>query len=88
MSAEALIEEGVGETRYALVEHGRIVEAEVERADDTLRAGAVHSARLLRPGYVAIDGIEALIDAVPPDRLILKAISSGVSVTTMLGCVQ
>ena len=70
MSSEVLIEHGVGETRLAVVENGRIAEAEVERWSDTLRAGSRHEARLVRKqernGIVTIGGIEALIEPNPP----------------------
>ncbi len=69
MSPEAILEEGIGETRLALIGDGRIVEAHVERASDTLRAGSVHEGRLTRingrNGMVTIAGTETLIEPLP-----------------------
>ena len=50
---EWLVERGIGETRAALVENGRIVEARVE-LDGMARAGAVLKARLLSVGRNAV----------------------------------
>ena len=62
-----LIEDGIGETRAALVRDGEILEAAIE-LPDALRAGAVRAGRLAtiiaagRVGLVALDdGGEALI---------------------------
>jgi ribonuclease G len=46
---EWLIERGIGETRYALVEDGRIVEASIE-LDGTVASGSVIPARLIETG--------------------------------------
>lgn len=46
--AEWLYEAGIGETRAALIEHGRIVEMAIERDDHRHRAGTVIEARLTR----------------------------------------
>ena len=45
--AEWLYEEGIGEARAGLIEHGRLVEALVERETEAARAGAVVQGRLL-----------------------------------------
>ncbi|WP_380784992.1 ribonuclease [Sphingomonas sp. R86521] len=68
---EWLYEAGIGEARAALVDDDRIVEAAIERDDDTLRVGTIATARLVallpgRRGRVALDGSEALINALPP----------------------
>lgn len=69
MASETLIEAGVGETRVAVIENGRIAEAHIERWSDGLRAGAVHDAKLTRihdrGAIVSIGGIEALIEPRP-----------------------
>lgn len=60
---EWLIEPGIGETRYALVESEAIVEARIER-DGGPRAGSVIAARLTqsaKPTVAAADGIEFLL---------------------------
>jgi len=61
--AEWLYEAGIGETRAALVERGRILEMQIERDDEPgPRAGAIRRARLTRKadgsgrGLVALDG--------------------------------
>lgn len=60
--AEWLYEAGIGEARAALVEHGEIVEARIEREDDGPRLGAIVEARLVEAGQggrgalVALDG--------------------------------
>lgn len=71
--AEWIHEEGIGEARAALVEHGEIVEMRIELEGSGPRAGAVLPARLVRRtdatgrGLVTLDdGGEALIDRVPP----------------------
>ncbi|PZO91677.1 MAG: ribonuclease [Sphingomonas sanxanigenens] len=71
--AEWLFEQGIGEARAALVEHGRIVEARIERDDGGLRAGAILPARLVRQliprrrGIALIEGgHEALVEPLPP----------------------
>ncbi|MBO9575649.1 MAG: ribonuclease [Sphingobium sp.] len=68
-----LYEEGIGEARAALVQGGRIVEAQIERAGDQVRAGGVHGGRLVRTliarkrGIVRLDGGEhVLIEPIPP----------------------
>lgn len=72
MSSEIILERGLGETRAAQVEDGRIVEMYLEREGDGLRAGAVHEARLAkillaaRRGIVMVGGDEALIEPLPP----------------------
>lgn len=71
MSSEIIIEGGIGETRAAQVDDGRIVELFIERAGETLRAGAVREGRLVRilapgrRGLVTVEGTEALIEPVP-----------------------
>src|SRR3546814_14214922 len=47
---EWIIEAGLGETRAALVEDGRIVEARVARAGEGPRVGALPGARLVALG--------------------------------------
>lgn len=69
--AEWVWEAGIGETRAALIDDGAIVEAAIERDGPALRVGTVADARLadLLPGtgaLVMLDGIEALLDRVPP----------------------
>lgn len=68
-----LYEEGIGEARAALVQGGRIVEAQIERAGPQVRAGGVHGGRLVRTliqrkrGIVRLDGGEhVLIEPIPP----------------------
>jgi hypothetical protein len=71
--AEWLLETGIGETRAALVEHGRIIEAIIERDYSALRAGAVVEGKLSsilvpkKRGIVTLaGGAEALIEPLPP----------------------
>ena len=62
-SPEWLIERGIGETRAALVESGRIIEARILR-DGVIPAGTVLSARLKTVGRNAVavvDGQEYLL---------------------------
>jgi len=62
-SPEWLIERGIGETRAALVEDGRIVEARILR-DDVLAAGTILTAQLKSTGRNAVaiaDGQEFLL---------------------------
>ena len=64
--AEWLWEAGIGETRAALIEDGRIVEAAVELDDGGLRIGHVAPARLIAPGRVRLDsGEEAQLTGPP-----------------------
>lgn len=78
--AEWLIEDGIGETRAALVEGGNILEAEIERPGG-IRAGTVLSGRLIeiiaagRVGLVAFDGGEAMIQPLP------RTLTQGVAIT-------
>lgn len=78
--AEWLIENGIGETRAALVENGVIVEAFIEPPSG-VRAGAVLQARLIeivaagRIGIVAFDDGEALIQPLP------RALTQGAAIT-------
>lgn len=68
--AEWLFEAGIGESRAALIEDGRIVEAAIE-LPDRVRAGSVLAARLVeiiapgRIGLVVFDGGEALVQPLP-----------------------
>ena len=69
-----LYEDGIGEERAALIEHGRIIEARVQRNDLALGCGAVVEARLLaksagghRARIVLADGSEAMLQPVPKD---------------------
>lgn len=73
--AEWLYEAGIGETRAALIEHGEIVEARIEREDEGPRLGAIVAAKLVETGrggkgaLVALDGYgqrHATIAALPP----------------------
>lgn len=71
--AEWLYEEGIGEARAALIEHGKLVEAQVEREAIGVRAGAVAQGRLVRVliprkrGIVRLDGgQEVLLEPIPP----------------------
>jgi ribonuclease G len=64
--AEWLYEEGIGENRAILVEHGSIIEAAIELPG--LRAGAIMPARLTKIAGAATlgDGIEAMVTPLPP----------------------
>lgn len=71
--AEWLYEEGIGEARAALIEHGKLVEALIEREDGGVRAGALAHGRLVRTiiprrrGIVRLDGgEEILVEPIPP----------------------
>ncbi|MBW8743145.1 MAG: ribonuclease, partial [Sphingomonas sp.] len=72
--AEWLYEAGIGETRAALVERGRILQMQIERdGEPGPRVGAIRRARLTRKadgsarGLVTLDGgITAQLQAVPP----------------------
>ena len=71
--AEWLYEEGIGEARAALVQSGRIVEAQIERDDKRARAGSVLGGRLVQTlivrkrGIVRLDSGElVLIEPIPP----------------------
>ena len=62
-SPEWLIERGIGETRAALVEDGRIVEARIIR-DGAAPAGTILAAKLKasgRNGIALVDGQEYLL---------------------------
>lgn len=68
-----LYEEGVGEARAALVQNGRILEAQIEREARQVRAGGIHNGRLIRTlvpkkrGIVRLDmGELVLIEPIPP----------------------
>lgn len=65
---EWLYEAGIGESRAALVEDGRIVEAAIEPDDVGLRVGDITRARLIdrSTGRVALDGGEAILTRLPP----------------------
>lgn len=88
--AEWLYEDGIGEARAALVDHGRILEAIIEPDDEGPRAGAILSARLtqlIQPGRRAIatldDGGEALVEPPPPGvsegrRLLVEIIRAAI----------
>lgn len=71
--AEWLYEEGIGEARAALVERGAILEAQVEREDRRVLAGAIVKGKLVRTlipkkrGILRLDGNEeVLIEPIPP----------------------
>lgn len=66
-------EEGIGECRAALVAHGRIVEAQIERDGDRALAGAVVQGRLVnvlvpkKRGIVRLtSGENVLLEPIPP----------------------
>lgn len=67
-----LYEAGIGEARAALVQDDRIIEAAIEREDDSvLKVGLVARARLVellpgRRGRVTLEGGDALINHLPP----------------------
>lgn len=70
--AHWLYENGIGEERAALIERGRIVEARIQRHDDTNLAGTVLDAKLLgrsagghRARALLPDGSEAMLQPVP-----------------------
>ncbi|WP_017670569.1 ribonuclease E/G [Blastomonas sp. AAP53] len=69
-----LYEDGIGEERAALIEHGRIVEARIQRSDQTGGCGAIVAGRLLaksagghRARILLSDGSEAMLQPVPKD---------------------
>ena len=71
--AEWLYEAGIGEARAALVQDGRILEAQIELDGTALRIGTVTPARLIeittkgREGRVTLDdGTEATLSPLPP----------------------
>ena len=71
--AEWIYEDGIGEARAALVHKGRIVEAQIEREGDGVRAGAIASGRMTQQliakmrGIVTLDGGEdVLLEPIPP----------------------
>ena len=62
-SPEWRVERGIGESRYALIEDGEIVEARILR-DDIVAAGTVLEAQLVRVGRPAVaraDGVDYLL---------------------------
>ena len=68
-----LYEEGIGECRAALVAHGRILEAHIERESEHVLAGAIVQGRLVRTlipkkrGIVRLlSGEEILLEPIPP----------------------
>ncbi|MGE4411468.1 MAG: ribonuclease [Sphingobium sp.] len=70
---EWLYEEGIGECRAALVAHGRILEARIEREGDHVLTGAAVEGRLIRTlvpkkrGIVRLhSGEEVLLEPLPP----------------------
>lgn len=69
-----LYEDGIGEERAALIEHGRIIEARIQRHGMPLGCGAVVEGRLLaksagghRARVALSDGGEAMLQPVPKD---------------------
>ncbi|VVT01264.1 Ribonuclease [Sphingomonas aurantiaca] len=76
-----LYEAGIGEARAALVQDDRIIEAAIEREDDSaLKVGLVARSRLVellpgRRGRVTLEGGDALINHLPP------GITQGASLT-------
>lgn len=79
--AEWLFEQGIGEARAALVEEGAILEAQIERADDGVRAGAVVRGRLTRQ---LIAGRRGLVTLASGEQLLLEPIPAGVTEGAML----
>ena len=71
--AEWFYEAGIGENRAALIEHGRILEAAIEREGAGPLAGTIDEARLLEVIVPRLSarirlqsGGEALLDGIPP----------------------
>ncbi len=71
--AEWIYEEGIGEGRAALVHKGRIIEAQIERESEGVRAGAIVAGRMVQQlipkmrGIVKLDGGEdVLLEPIPP----------------------
>ncbi len=67
---EYWVERGIGETRYVLVDKGEIVEARIE-IDDSVPAGSILQARLVRTGRHAIaraDSVEYLLNGGAPGK--------------------
>lgn len=71
--AEWLYEAGIGETRAALVEQGRIIEAAIECEGSGPRAGTIAEGRLVEiitsrlQGRVTLgDGSDVLLEGIPP----------------------
>jgi ribonuclease G len=71
MSAEILIERGIGATRALVVENGAVIAAHIERDDAGPAAGAVHVARLTkileagRRGIMRLGEHEGLVEPLP-----------------------
>lgn len=71
MSSEIIVDDGIGETRAAVIEGDRIVELHIERSGIEPRAGDVWDARLTkilvpaRRGIVSLESTEALIEPIP-----------------------
>lgn len=71
--AQWLYEEGIGESRAARIEKGRLVEALIERENDAARPGSVMQGKLIRTiipkrrGIARlINGEEVLVEPIPP----------------------
>lgn len=71
--AQWLYEEGIGESRAARIEKGRLVEALIERENDAARPGSVMQGKLVRTiipkrrGIARlINGEEVLVEPIPP----------------------
>ncbi len=71
--AQWLYEEGIGESRAAKIEKGRLVEALIERENDAARPGSVMQGKLVRTvipkrrGIARlISGEEVLVEPIPP----------------------
>lgn len=71
--AQWLYEEGIGESRAAKIEKGRLVEALIERENDAARPGSVMQGKLVRTvipkrrGIARlINGEEVLVEPIPP----------------------
>ena len=71
MSAEILIERGIGATRALVVDKGAVIAAHIERDDNGPAAGAVHVARLTkilepgRRGIMRLGDHDGLIEPLP-----------------------
>lgn len=79
--AEWLFEAGIGESRAALVDQGRIVEARIERDSDGARIGAVLTAKLMETGS---KGAIVRLDAPGEPLATLASVPRGISVGAKL----
>lgn len=79
--AEWLYEAGIGECRAALVQNGRIVEAQIERDGEGPRVGAVVAGRLVEAGKVALVALDLPGQPVATIAGVAQSISVGSSLT-------